>query len=150
MPYVGYLVLTPIIYRRPPTCSSAALGGFHDPVAIYRKNACRLQGRGEGEKKYSSFANNTIDSDCFVEGLRQEGFRTWHDSSGVHRQEAALVGYKDGVVHLSSPDGMLEEISEDKLSRADITYLRSQVVYETAPLKQSSFVRRLFRAFKKR
>ena len=46
------------------------------------------------------------------------------------------MGYKDGVVHLSSSDGARLEISEAKLAQEDITYLRSQDVYEMDPLKR--------------
>jgi len=51
----------------------------------------------------------------------------WHDSTGFHRQEAALVDYKAGIVHLSSSDGTLLEIPESKLSGDDQAYVRSQV-----------------------
>lgn len=48
---------------------------------------------------------------------------------------AALVHYKEGIVHLSSSDGTLLEIAEDSLSLDDITYLHSQDVYQKAQLK---------------
>ena len=40
--------------------------------------------------------------------------------------------HRDGVVRLSSSDGTLFEIVEEKLSRHDLTYLRSQDVYKNA------------------
>ena len=51
----------------------------------------------------------------------------WYDSTGFHRQEAALVDYQAGIVHLSSSDGMLLEVPESKLSGDDLVYVRSQV-----------------------
>ena len=56
---------------------------------------------------------------------QQRGFRTWHDSTGVHREEAALVDRKAGVAYLSSSDSTLLEISESKLSEDDLNYIRS-------------------------
>jgi len=49
----------------------------------------------------------------------------WHDSTGSHRQEAALVDYSAGVVCLFSPDGTLLEIHESKLSPDGLNYVRS-------------------------
>jgi len=63
---------------------------------------------------------------------QQSDFRTWHDSSGSHWHEAALVDCKDGIVHLSSSDGRLLEIHESKLSSGDLNYLRSSDVYRKA------------------
>jgi hypothetical protein len=61
----------------------------------------------------------------FAEGLWEEGFRTWHDSTGLHRQEAAFIDYRDGIVHLSSSDGALLEIHEGRLSADDLIYVQS-------------------------
>ena len=105
---------------------------------------------GESEKKYAQSADDTITSDYFFEGLRQEDFRMWHDSTGFYRQEAALAGYKDGVVRLSSPGGERLEIPEGKLAQEDLTYLRSRGVCETAQSKPSGFVGKLLKAFKSR
>lgn len=61
------------------------------------------------------------------------------------------MGYKDGVVHLSSSDGAGIEISEDRLCQEDITYIRSQdIYYEKARPKLSSFLGKLYiwKAFK--
>ena len=60
----------------------------------------------------------------------------WHDSTGLYRQEAALVDCKGGVVHLSSSDGALLEIPEGRLAQEDITYLMSQDVYEMDRLER--------------
>lgn len=54
----------------------------------------------------------------------------WYDSTGFHQQNAALVDYKTGIVHLSSSDGTLLEIPEGKLSPDDISYVRSQDIYK--------------------
>lgn len=62
-------------------------------------------------------------------------FRTWHDSTDTHRQEAAFVDYKGGIIHLSSSDGTLLQIDEHKLSQDDLLYLQSQQVYQKAQRK---------------
>jgi len=59
-------------------------------------------------------------------GAQPREFRGWHDSTGSHRQDAALVDYNGGIVHLSSSDGTLLEIPEGKLSPEDQNYVRSQ------------------------
>jgi len=61
-----------------------------------------------------------------VKEIQAKDFRTWHDSTGLHRQEAALVDCKAGVVRLSSSDGILLEIPESDLSEDDLGYVRSQ------------------------
>ena len=103
-------------------------------------------GSRTGEKERKSTHNSpsdTVDSDSFVEGLRQNGFRTWHDSTGVYRQEAALVGYKDGIIHLYSSDGARLEIPEVKLAQEDITYLRAQDGCEKCQPKRQGFIYRM-------
>ena len=80
----------------------------------------------------------TINTNLAVEGQQQSDFRTWHDSSGSHWHEAALVDCKDGTVHLSSSDGRLLEINESKLSSGDLNYLQSSDVYRKAHRKVNS------------
>lgn len=67
------------------------------------------------------------------EQLERE-LRIWRDSTGLHRQEAALLSYKEGIVHLSSSDGSLVVIPEDQLSQDDLNYLESQNVHKTKPV----------------
>jgi len=78
--------------------------------------------------------------------LHRRGFRTWHDSSGLHRLEAALVDYKAGVVRLSSADGTLLEIPEGGLSPGDQEYVQSSDVYkkprQKAPRRDSADTQR--------
>ncbi|KAF9781279.1 kinase-like domain-containing protein [Thelephora terrestris] len=64
-------------------------------------------------------------------------FRIWHDTEGLHQQNAALADYKDGVVHLCTADGTFFEIPEERISRQDVDYLRSQDVYKKAFRKGS-------------
>jgi len=70
-----------------------------------------------------------------IKKLQQRDFRTWQDSTGFHRQEAALVDYEAGIVFLSLSDGMLLEVPESKLSGVDRNYVRSQDVYRRAQRK---------------
>ena len=59
------------------------------------------------------------------------------------------MGYKEGVVHLSSSDGARLEIPEAKLAQEDIIYLRSQDMYEKARSRRRwSVVGKVLRAFK--
>jgi hypothetical protein len=76
---------------------------------------------------------------AFVEAQLRH-FGVWHDSTGSHRQEAALVDYKAGIVHLSSSDATLLEIPEDKLSPDDMDYVRSQDVYKEEKRKVTSYL----------
>ena len=62
----------------------------------------------------------------------------WHDSTGFHRHEAALVDYSAGIVHLSSPDGTLLEIPEGKLCQVDIDHVRSRDIYKGGERKVGS------------
>ncbi|KAF9648264.1 kinase-like protein [Thelephora ganbajun] len=68
--------------------------------------------------------------------LQERSFRTWHDSTGSHREEAALMDYKAGIVYLSSSNGALLEISEGKLSPSDVSYIQSQDMYKKAQGKK--------------
>ena len=83
------------------------------------------------------YPSTAADTDDGVKEQQARDFRTWHDTTGVHWQHAALASYKDGVVHLSSSDGTLVEIPEEELSQDDLTYLRSQDVYNKARGKVS-------------
>jgi hypothetical protein len=62
---------------------------------------------------------SAIGTNPVIKELQQRSFRTWHDSTGSHRQDAALVDYKAGIVHLSSSAGILLEIPESELSGDD-------------------------------
>ena len=50
------------------------------------------------------------------------------------------MDYKAGIVHLSSSDGTLLEISEDKLAPDDLDYLQAQNVYKKAQSKVISYL----------
>jgi outer membrane protein assembly factor BamB len=50
-------------------------------------------------------------------------FRTWTDSSGVHKIRAALAGVEDGQVRLKKVDGSVITVAVDKLSEADQQWL---------------------------
>ena len=52
------------------------------------------------------------------------------------------MDYKAGIVHLSSSDGTLLEISEGKLSPEDLTYIRSLDVYKKGKRKVISYLSR--------
>ena len=73
-------------------------------------------------------------------GPQPRQLRVWHDSTGLHRQDAALVDYKAGIVHLPSSDGTLLEIPESELCQEDIDYVRSQDVYKRAERKVNSYL----------
>lgn len=49
----------------------------------------------------------------------QAEFRTWTDSTGTHKVEAAFVDIKDGQVRLKKKDGNILTIALDKLSDGD-------------------------------
>lgn len=105
-----------------PRCPSAFptnSKNSRDSISIRYQNASRLQGNEEKDKKYVPLPSIAIETNPTVKELRQRGFRTWQDSTGFHRQEAALVDYEAGIVHLSSSDGVLLEIPENKLSGVD-------------------------------
>ena len=63
---------------------------------------------------------------------KRKAFRMWHDSTGFYQQEAAIVGYKAGVVHLCSADGILFDVAESELSSEDLRYVRSLGVWRKA------------------
>jgi len=67
--------------------------------------------------------------------LQKRHFRTWHDSSGSHHLEAALVDYNAGNVRLSSSTGALVEVSVDLLSQADQDYVKELNVYNKGQRK---------------
>ena len=54
-------------------------------------------------------------------------FRTWTDSSGTHKTEAALIRYEDGNVHLQKPDGGTVALPMDRLSRSDQSYVKQEL-----------------------
>lgn len=81
---------------------------------------------------HTSPTDITIDANVAVEEQQERDFRTWQDSTGLHWQHAALAFYKNGIVHLSSSEGAILEIHEDKLCQDDLIYLQSQDVYKQA------------------
>ena len=56
----------------------------------------------------------------------------WYDSTGFYQQEAAIVDYTTGIVHLCSPDGILLDVAESELSSEDLRYVRSLGVWRKA------------------
>ena len=50
------------------------------------------------------------------------------------------MDYSAEIVHLSSSDGTLLEIPEDKLCQEDIDYVRSQNVYKRRERKVNSYL----------
>ena len=91
------------------------------------------------ERKSNTHPLTLLDADDAIEGQQSRDFRTWHDSTNTHREEAAFVNYKDGIVHLSSSDGTLLQIDERKLAQDDLLYLQSQPVYQKAQRKVTLF-----------
>ena len=104
-------------------------------ISIHRQKICRPRGTAERKKKFALSVGITTDTDDTLEEQQQRDFRTWHDSTGIHWQHAALVHYKNGVVHLFLSDGTLLEIAEEKLGEDDLMCLRSQDVYKKAQRK---------------
>lgn len=84
------------------------------------------------ERKSMPHPSTAAATDDGVKEQQARNFRTWRDTTDVHWQHAALASYKDGVVHLSSSDGTLLEIPEEKLSQDDLNYLHSQDVNSKA------------------
>ena len=114
--------------------------GFYTHVSIHCQNACRLRCSTEArEKKYTSFTSITINTNPATKEHKQKESRIWSDSAGLHLQEATLVGYRDGTVHLSSSDGTALEIPEIKLSSDDLAYIQTQDVYKKAKRKVTSY-----------
>ena len=110
--------------------------GFYTHVSIHCQNAYRLRcGTEAREKKYTLFTCIAINTNPAVKEHKQKESRIWSDSAGLHLQEATLVGYKDGTVHLSSSDGTALEIPEVKLSSDDLAYIQTQDVYKKAKHK---------------
>ena len=96
-----------------------------DSVSIHYQNTPGLQGDEERAKKYLPSVDASSGTNAAFAEVQLRGFRMWHDSTGSHRHDAALVDDKAGAVHLSSADGALLEIPKDKLSPEDLNYLRS-------------------------
>ena len=59
--------------------------------------------------------------------IDQLKFRTWTDSSGTHKTEAALIRYKDGKVFLRKQDGATPTVPMDRLSKADQNYVKQEL-----------------------
>jgi outer membrane protein assembly factor BamB len=54
-------------------------------------------------------------------------YRTWTDSTGKYRTEAAMVDYADGKVHLRLRNGRTVLVPRTRLSAADQRYLREEL-----------------------
>ena len=53
--------------------------------------------------------------------------RTWTDVSGAFTQEAAMVKFANGKVHLQKPDGKVTSVPIEKLSKEDQKFVRSEL-----------------------
>ena len=102
------------------------------PFIVIRPTDARAKPKA---RKSNTHLLALLDTDDAVEGQRSKDFRTWHDSTLTHREEAAFVDYKDGIVHLSSPEGTLLQVDEHELGQDDLLYLRSQQMYQKAQRK---------------
>lgn len=60
-------------------------------------------------------------------GQADEEMRTWTSADGKHTTQAALLGFKDGLVQLRRSDGKEIAIPGSKLSAADREYVRTEV-----------------------
>lgn len=118
-----------------PPAFLTTIGDTPNSISIRHHNTCRPQGRAERKKKCGSSVDIATETDDVVEEQQQNDFRTWYDSTGLHWLHGSLAFYKDGAVRLSSPDGTLFEIAEEKLSRHDLAYLWSQQLYKSAQPK---------------
>ena len=67
----------------------------------------------------------------------QAEFRTWTDTSGKFRTEAALAGVEDGEVRLEKRDGTIVTVPMEKLSDLDQQYVNSQTAPEAVPVEPS-------------
>jgi thiol-disulfide isomerase/thioredoxin len=54
-----------------------------------------------------------------------EGLRTWTDSSGKYRVEAELISQSEREVVIRNSDGKEKTVSKDRLSKADLEYLKA-------------------------
>ena len=63
--------------------------------------------------------------------------RTWTDSTGTYKTEAAMVDYdsSEAKVHLKKTDGQVREVPLNKLSEADRRYVRKELVRRRARAK---------------
>ena len=96
-------------------------------------------GDEEGARTYDSSIGVVSSNDPTSVGPQPRQFRVWHDSTGSHQQDAALVDYNGGIIHLSSSDGTLLEIPEGKLSPEDLNYVKSLYGHKRAQRKVFSF-----------
>jgi TolB-like protein len=60
------------------------------------------------------------------DGLGVQTLRQWSTRSGSSKTNAALVGFKDGMVQLRKDDGTVVSIAIEKLSNTDQEYVRKQ------------------------
>ena len=104
------------------------------PFIVKRPTDARAK---QKERKSNTHLLALLDTDDVVEGQRSKDFRTWHNSTHTHRKEAAFM--KDGIIHLSSPDGTLLHVDEHELGQDDLLYLRSQQMYQKAQRKVTLF-----------
>ena len=123
-----------------PSAFSTNSKNPQDTVSIHYQNTCRFRGNKERAKEHVLSAGVGFGADHTSVGPQPREFRVWHDSTGLHRQDAALVDYKAGIVHLSSSDGTILEIPKGKLSPEDLTYVQSQDVYKQGKRKVTPYL----------
>jgi hypothetical protein len=72
-------------------------------------------------------------------GVRAEELRTWTDSSGKHKREAAFEKLEGDVVHLRTKEGKQSRVPLEKLSQADQSYARNaaSAVVTADPFEES-------------
>jgi len=69
---------------------------------------------------------------------RADEFRTWTDSTGKHKREAAFEKLEGETVHLRSKDGKEVKIPLGKLSEADQSYARNAPTSTNDPFEEST------------
>jgi len=76
-----------------------------------------------------------------VDPVMLAGARTWTDRTGKYQVKAKMVGVKDGRVQLLKTDGLVVEVSTNKLSQTDQQWLVGEVTSESPILLANNFVR---------
>ncbi|KAL4075896.1 hypothetical protein J3A83DRAFT_4223634 [Scleroderma citrinum] len=71
-------------------------------------------------------SNETIKS-----GPAPGSTRTWHDRTGQFRVEAALLGYSNGKLRLHKVNGVVIEVSSEKMSVEDMRYVERLMARKT-------------------
>ena len=63
---------------------------------------------------------------CLNIGFAEEELRTWTDSSGKRKIKAKFGKYEESV-YLEMPDGKMRRLPLNKLSKADIEFVRGLI-----------------------